>query len=89
MSKETSLIKKYELQISKLENALKEAENVIRIQEKCIRTSEELLEQKEEYISMLTLQLEETIELSRTMAQVLDSRPNSSKEITDEADRRI
>ena len=27
MSKETSLIKKYELQISKLENALKEAEN--------------------------------------------------------------
>ena len=75
MSKETSLIKKYELQISNLENALKEAENVIRIQEKCIRTSEELLKQKEEYISMLTLQLEETIELNTTMAQVLDSRP--------------
>ncbi len=75
MGKETSLIKKYELQISKLENALTEAENVIRIQEKYIRTSEELLEQKEEYISMLTSQLEEAVELSRTMAQVLDSRP--------------
>ncbi len=73
MGKDTSLIKKYELRIAKLEKTLTEAENVIRIQEEYVRTSEELLKQKDDYISILESQLEKTAELSRTMAQELDS----------------
>lgn len=79
MDKEIPLIKKYELQIAKLEDALAQAEHVIQIQEKYIQSSEELLKQKDDYISMLTSQLNETVELGRTMAQILDSHSLSSK----------
>lgn len=75
MNREALLTEKYELQIAKLEEALSQAENVIQIQEKCIRYSEELLKQKDEYISILESKLDETAELGRTMAQILDSQP--------------
>lgn len=73
MDKDTSLIKRYELYITKLKSTITEMEKTIHIQDEAIQTMEDLLEQKEEYISILTSQLEKTTELARTMAQTLDS----------------
>ena len=73
MNTDTVLIKKYELLAAQLRDANAQQEKVISLQQEEIDGLRELLFQKEEKITLLTTELEKTVEAAKEMAKIMDS----------------